>query len=163
MSIRLKPEDRGSLERFLSRKRKPTGRQKAQALLGLAEGETLENVSSRVGISKEDLVALVARFSEGGLAGIGLGSSRGRKAARLKANRYVTIEKTPGVCGGAARVSGTRIPIWQLVEARAMGASEAQLLLDYPGLKALNLVEAWEYAEEHREEIAAEIHENEVA
>jgi uncharacterized protein (DUF433 family) len=79
------------------------------------------------------------------------------------ARRFATIEKTPGVCGGAARVAGTRIPIWQLVEAREAGASEAQILLDYPGLRAVNLVEAWDYAEAHREEIAAEIHKNQVA
>ena len=44
-----------------------------------------------------------------------------------------------------------------------MGVSEAQLLLDFPALRALNLVEAWEYAKDHADEIAAEIHGNEVA
>jgi uncharacterized protein (DUF433 family) len=73
------------------------------------------------------------------------------------------IEKTEGVCGGSARIAGTRIPVWQLVAARDLGASEAQLLLDYPGLRAEDLVNAWSYARSHRDEIEAEIHENEVA
>jgi uncharacterized protein (DUF433 family) len=53
--------------------------------------------------------------------------------------------------------------VWQLVEARDLGASEAQLLIDYPRLKAVNLVDAWAYAEAHCHEIAAQIHQNEVA
>jgi len=162
VSIQLKSEDRDFLERFVSRKMKPTSRQKALALLGLAQGEMLERVSMRVGMTKDDLAALVSRFTEDGLAGVGLQSTRGQTALRPRPLRYATIEKTPGVCGGAARVAGTRIPVWQLVEAREMGASEAQLLLDYPRLQALNLVEAWQYADEHQDEIAAEIHKNEV-
>ena len=60
-------------------------------------------------------------------------------------------------------IAGTRIPVWQLVEARNMGVSEAQLLIDYPRLKAVNLVDAWAYAEAHPVEIDAEIRANEVA
>lgn len=73
------------------------------------------------------------------------------------------IVKTRGVCGGAARVVGTRIPVWQLVEARQTGFSDAQLLLDYPALRAGDLAEAWKYADKHQKEIAAEIRKNEVA
>jgi uncharacterized protein (DUF433 family) len=72
------------------------------------------------------------------------------------------IEKTEGVCGGSARIAGTRIPIWLLVEARDLGASDAQLLLDYPGLWAEDLANAWSYARTHHDEIEAEIRENEV-
>jgi uncharacterized protein (DUF433 family) len=82
---------------------------------------------------------------------------------RPEDNRPATIVKTPGVCGGSARVDGTRIPVWQLVEAREAGASESQLLLDYPGLTAPDLAAAWAHAAAHREEIAAEIRRNEVA
>jgi uncharacterized protein (DUF433 family) len=78
-------------------------------------------------------------------------------------HRYGTVEKTPGVCGGDARIAGTRIPVWQLVEARNLGVSEAQLLIDFPRLTARNLVDAWAYASENPEEISAAIHDNEVA
>jgi uncharacterized protein (DUF433 family) len=73
------------------------------------------------------------------------------------------IEKTAGVCGGSARVAGTRIPVWQLVVARDLGVDEAQLLIDYPTLRAEDLVNAWAYAQSHRDEIEAEIRENEDA
>ena len=53
--------------------------------------------------------------------------------------------------------------MWQLVEARVLGASEAQLLIDYPRLKAVNLADAWAYAADHPDEIAAQIRQNEVA
>jgi len=142
---------------------RPTNRQKAQALLGLASGETPEHVAMRVGITKEDLAALVDLFAEEGLEGVGLGRSGRKGSSRSQPRSYATIEKTSGVCGGAARIAGTRIPVWQLVEARVMGASEAQLLIDYPRLKAVNLVDAWAYAADHPDEIAAEIHANEVA
>jgi uncharacterized protein (DUF433 family) len=44
------------------------------------------------------------------------------------------ITKTDGICGGAACLFRTRIPIWLLVESRRQGISEAQLLNDYPHL-----------------------------
>lgn len=46
------------------------------------------------------------------------------------------MDKQAGVCGGAARVAGTRIPVWQLEQARRWGATEAELLGAYPGLRA---------------------------
>jgi len=38
------------------------------------------------------------------------------------------IEKRPGVCGGAACVVRTRIPVWTLVQGQRLGLSEAELL-----------------------------------
>jgi len=163
MQLRLRTEDRKYLHEVADRKVRPTNRQKAQALLGLASGDTPETVSMRVGIKKEDLTSLVHLFMEQGLKGIGLGRSGRRRSGQSQPGRYATIEKTPGVCGGAARVAGTRIPVWQLVEARGLGASEAQLLIDYPRLKAVNLVDAWAYAEDQPDEIATQIHRNQVA
>lgn len=73
------------------------------------------------------------------------------------------IESTPGVCGGEPRIAGTRIPVWTLEQARRLGASEADLLRDYPGLRAADLVNAWSYVATHREEIEAQIRRNEEA
>jgi uncharacterized protein (DUF433 family) len=67
------------------------------------------------------------------------------------------ITKTPGVCGGAACMAGTRIAVWLLVEAQQLGISEAQLLQDYPHITAADLVNAWSYADAYPEEIAAAI------
>ena len=163
MQVHLTTEDRKYLKEIADRRMRPTNRQKAQALLGLDSGETPESVSMRVGVKKEDLESLVHLVKEQGLKGVGLGRSGRTRSGQSQPRRCATIEKTPGVCGGAARVAGTRIPVWQLVEARDLGVSEAQLLIDYPRLKAVNLVDAWAYAEDHPDEIAAEIHANEVA
>jgi uncharacterized protein (DUF433 family) len=163
MQLRLTTEDRKFLEEVAGRKARPTKRQKAQALLGLATGDTPENVSMRIGIKKEDIATLVHQFKEQGLKGIGLEHSAGKGSSRSRRRRSATIEKTPGICGGAARVAGTRIPVWQLVEARILGAADVQLLTDYPRLTAVNLADAWAYAADHPREIATQIHQNEVA
>jgi uncharacterized protein (DUF433 family) len=73
------------------------------------------------------------------------------------------IESTPGICGGEPRIAGTRIPVWTLEQARRLGASEADLLRDYPGLRAADLVNAWTYVATHGEEIEAQIRDNEEA
>lgn len=73
------------------------------------------------------------------------------------------IEKTPGIVGGAPRIAGTRIPVWTLVQYRQLGASEAELLLSYPTLRAGDLANAWAYFRAHREEIEHQIAENEAA
>ena len=141
---------------------RPTNRQKAQALLGLASGETPEHVAMRVGITKEDLAALVDLFAEEGLEGVGLGRSGRKGSSRSQPRSYATIEKTSGVCGCTADRRDAN-PGVATHRGRGLAASEAQLLIDYPRLKAVNLVDAWAYAEDHPDEIAAEIHANEVA
>ena len=73
------------------------------------------------------------------------------------------IEKTPGICGGVARVSGTRLPVWSLVQARQMGYSDERLLGEYPTLRTSDLQNVWAYFEAHTEEVEAQILENENA
>ena len=163
MRLQLTTEDREYLQQLADRKVRPTKRQKARALLELASGRTSQTVAMHVGINRDELASLVDLFQRQGLEGVGLQLSGRKRSKQSRHRRYSTIEKTPGVCGGAARVAGTRIPVWQLVEARSLGASEAQLLIDYPRLNAVNLVDAWAYAEDHRDEIAAKIRQNEVA
>src|SRR5262249_19356522 len=72
------------------------------------------------------------------------------------------IQKTPDVIGGAACVRNTRIAIWMLVEARRLGMSDQELLQRYqPPLTQADLDAAWDYYEQHREEIGRAIKENE--
>jgi uncharacterized protein (DUF433 family) len=70
-------------------------------------------------------------------------------------------EKTPGICGGSARVVRTRIPVWTLEQYRRLGMAEAELLRIYPSLRAEDLANAWAYVRAHREEIDEDIRENE--
>jgi uncharacterized protein (DUF433 family) len=73
------------------------------------------------------------------------------------------IEKTPGVVGGDACIVGTRLPVWELVQYRQMGASNYKILEAYPQLTELDLQIAWEYNHNFPEEIAAAIAANEAA
>jgi len=63
------------------------------------------------------------------------------------------IQKTPGVCGGNARIRDTRIPVWTLVSFRQQGASDEELLRNYPGLNQQDLEAAWSYYAQYPEEI----------
>jgi uncharacterized protein (DUF433 family) len=73
---------------------------------------------------------------------------------------YPGIEKIPGVAGGSACIIRTRIPVWTLEGLRRQGVSEAQLLFDFPTLKAVDLVNAWNYVAGNLQEISKEIQEN---
>jgi uncharacterized protein (DUF433 family) len=163
MSNRLNQEDRDILERLAGQKMKPTKRQKAVALLDFVEGVPLEKISEHVGISKGELEGILEQFQKYGLSGVGLAKSQSLPKEDIPQVRHGTIESTPDVCGGSARIAGTRVPVWVLVEARDLGVSEAQLLIDYPALRAVNLVDAWNYASLYSKQIDAEIHRNEVA
>ncbi|NDJ22639.1 DUF433 domain-containing protein [Nostoc sp. B(2019)] len=63
------------------------------------------------------------------------------------------IQKTPGVCGGNARIRNTRIPVWTLVSFRQQGASEDELLRNYPMITPEALEAAWSSYKEHSQEI----------
>ena len=70
------------------------------------------------------------------------------------------IQKTPGVIGGDACIRRTRIAVWMLVEWKQLGHTDAQLLMDFPGLMPDDLNAAWAYHAAHPEEIEKAIREN---
>ncbi len=74
---------------------------------------------------------------------------------------YPGIEKTPGVCGGDACITRTRIPVWSLVHSKKLGMTDAQLLEAYPLLTTEDLLNAWNYYRNNRQEIERQILENE--
>jgi len=73
------------------------------------------------------------------------------------------IDSDPAVAGGEPCIVRTRIPVWALVRARQLGASEADILHSYPTLRAEDLVHAWSYYGSRREEIERQIRDNEAA
>jgi uncharacterized protein (DUF433 family) len=95
--------------------------------------------------------------------------SRAEKAQLLQSvvrdlgDAFPGIDSMPDVSGGEPRIVRTRIPVWVLVQARRLGVSEADLLRAYPTLRAEDLVNAWAYERAHRDEIDAQIAENEAA
>lgn len=93
-------------------------------------------------------------------------SERVQLAQRLLSdltNSWPGVEKTPGVAGGDARIVRTRIPVWTLINYRRLGWSESQILDNFPSLRAIDLVNAWSYADAHTQEIDQAILENETA
>jgi uncharacterized protein (DUF433 family) len=73
------------------------------------------------------------------------------------------VTKTDGVMGGDACIAETRIPVWLLVSYRRQGATDANILDEYPQLSAVDLVTAWLYAEAFSDEINTAIQEQEEA
>jgi uncharacterized protein (DUF433 family) len=58
---------------------------------------------------------------------------------------WLGIEKAPDVVGGDAYIAHTHIPVWTLESYRRLGWTEAQLLTNFPTLRAVDLVYAWAY------------------
>ncbi|MHB2015675.1 MAG: DUF433 domain-containing protein [Candidatus Xenobia bacterium] len=73
------------------------------------------------------------------------------------------IESTPGVAGGEPCIVRTRIPVWVLEQARRLGTREADMLINWPSLRAEDLVSAWAYVRAHAEDIDEQIRANEEA
>ena len=76
---------------------------------------------------------------------------------------FSLILKTPGVCGGDARIRGTRVPVWVLEEARRLDYSDTVLLGEYPFLTGEQLSAVWQYVEDNSAEINDCISQNALA
>lgn len=73
------------------------------------------------------------------------------------------IEHHPDVCGGDARIRGTRIPVWGIIESKRMGWSDERILECYPSLTLDDLRMAEWYYETHKDEIEQALREEEEA
>jgi uncharacterized protein (DUF433 family) len=71
------------------------------------------------------------------------------------------IQRSPGVCGGEACIRDTRHTVAGLVEWRRMGLSHERILEHHSDLTEADLEVAWSYYQEHTEEIARAIREDE--
>ncbi len=74
---------------------------------------------------------------------------------------WAGVEKTPNICGGSACITGTRIPVWVLINAQKLGKTDQEILASYPRLRNSDLVNALAYYQAHLEEIQDEIKANE--
>lgn len=79
--------------------------------------------------------------------------SRTPNQAVTTASKASTIRKREGVLGGAACIRDTRIPVSVLVDLKAQGRSDEQLLGDFAGLTQTDLNAAWAYYRDHQREI----------
>ncbi len=83
MSIQLSPEQRGYLEQLARRRLKPTRRQKAIALLRLAEGDPTEKAAECAGMETAAVETLASDFTERGLGAIGLAGGDEERRSRV--------------------------------------------------------------------------------
>ena len=67
------------------------------------------------------------------------------------------IVKTPGTCGGRARVAGRRVPVSSIYRWFLRGRAPEDILEKYEALSLAEVYAAIAYALANREEIAAEI------
>jgi uncharacterized protein (DUF433 family) len=67
------------------------------------------------------------------------------------------IFRTPGVCGGRARIRNMRITVSFLENYRRIGKTEGWILDNYPGLTPEDLRNAWAYVAAYRDEMEREI------
>jgi uncharacterized protein (DUF433 family) len=63
------------------------------------------------------------------------------------------IQKTPGVCGGYARIRNTRIPVWTIISLQHQGADDTEILRNFPSLTLFDLAATKAYYASHTEEI----------
>ena len=72
------------------------------------------------------------------------------------------IVKTPGVLGGRARIRGTRIAVSHIVSFIKAGYTVDEIIREiYPNLTREQVEAALEYYRKHKEEIEAELEEDE--
>ncbi|MBV6395425.1 MAG: hypothetical protein HFACDABA_01001 [Anaerolineales bacterium] len=83
-----------------------------------------------------------------------------QRLAREVGNTWAGIEKTEGVSGGEACIVRTRIPVWTLENYRRIGWTDAVILENFPSLRAVDLVNAWAYADAHQDEVDKAIRKN---
>ena len=69
------------------------------------------------------------------------------------------VAKPVAISAGEARIGDTQIAVWELVNAKELGCSDADLLQIYPQLTALDLANAWDYAEANADEISRTLQE----
>ncbi len=71
------------------------------------------------------------------------------------------IEKTPGVCGGKARVAGHRIRVQDIaIEHETWGQSPDEIAANHRGLTLADVYAALAYYHDHRDAIQREIEED---
>jgi len=70
------------------------------------------------------------------------------------------IVHTEGVCGGRARIAGSRVPVSTIAELYRQGESVGEIALSYPSVDPAAIHDAVGYYLDHRQEVDAEIESN---
>jgi uncharacterized protein (DUF433 family) len=71
--------------------------------------------------------------------------------------QHAYVEKVAGRCGGQAVISGTRIPVWAIVERYQSGLTPEEILSHYPHLTLSRIFDALGYFDDNRQEIEEDL------
>jgi uncharacterized protein (DUF433 family) len=74
---------------------------------------------------------------------------------------YPHVVRTPGVCGGRARIEGTRVRVYDVAFLHKDGATDDKIREANPDLAPAQIHAALAYYYDNREEIDAELAEDE--
>ena len=74
---------------------------------------------------------------------------------------YPHVVKTPGVCGGRARIEDTRVRVYNIAFMHKNGDTDATIREAYPDLSGAQIHAAIAYYYDNREEIDADLAEDE--
>ena len=78
-----------------------------------------------------------------------------------QATEHPHVTRTPAILGGRPIIRGSRIPVWQVVEAILhLGDTVEGYLIGHPHLNAAKVYDALSYYFDHREEIEHDLEEN---
>src|SRR5690348_9946907 len=87
-----------------------------------------------------------------------IGARRGRMTLMTTELAYAHIVRTPGVCGGRARIEGHRIRVQDIaIENEWQAMSPEEICQLHPGLTLAEVYSALAYFHDHRAEILEEI------
>jgi uncharacterized protein (DUF433 family) len=85
-------------------------------------------------------------------------------AAAHDRKEHAYVVRTPGTCGGRARIDGTRIAVWLVVDAIVRrGGTPEEVVEAHPHLNLAQVHDALSYFYDHREEIEADLREQDDA
>lgn len=76
---------------------------------------------------------------------------------RLESDTDVLVAKQADICGGDARIVGTRVPIWAIIKYVQLGLSDEGIVENFPTLTKYDLEIARKYYKGHRAEIDQQI------
>lgn len=80
------------------------------------------------------------------------------------AREHPYVARTPGTCGGSARINGTRIPVWLVVTwILRSGWTPEEFVEAYPQVTLAQMYDALSYYYDHRGEVDGDLREQEAA
>jgi len=127
----------------------------AEAVAEWLEGAQWDRAGQPCRSDAFDLVDPVTARKLAGLVRTRFAGGREPVVERLRSGTDHGVERVPGVCGGRAVLTGTRMPVWCLAR-----LSVLHIRAFYPHLTQEQIEAAKRYASEHPEEIARDTREN---